>query len=621
MIESQVVQGFSESLKEHDLAKLQDKTSSEFEKKAIQGDETFEALKLLNLPEGKHKVVKVTDKKDDDKKVIGKRVKVEVGDGQSEKTTVYYHLKLDKETGKWAVDDLFLSRTDEKKNKSVAARVAVLLSLRESLDAWRSADRERMLATATPEFSKDLSQLSPEHLKRFARQITSDMAEQPSVMSNARIGDEISEMRVARGSHSELALKFRRIEGRWKLDDLEVESRRGGEGIASARQTMSAMAAAIAFQNSYRSGDKRRLKEVTTEKLFQGSLAAADLSQVRLPGSSDGQEDFDVRLEGSNSTFVVKSGPEVLKISLVRQATEQIHETPVYLVEDVTIYELNGNDDKRLSALFTGQAAMTAFSAALSVRDLAGLRAHATHDFKARAWTPMKSEFFARLPLSELQPVAPRIVQTDFKGSLLEILVEQGDTPLTYVLRDEGGRMLVDDVLVPATSRPESLKTNVELMLPYMEFIAALERGTALQERLAGATPPAGDSPSLAEVELIRGKSTSEFSRLIWNQYEKIPEFDRDPLPHLQATLSGINVGGDRAVLVLGNKRFGAEIRLQKERGEYKVDDVRLIFGPAKGEEISMKRALRRKLIDSRPPFEPTAVATTPENSFRDALE
>jgi hypothetical protein len=454
MIESQVVQGFSESLKEHDLAKLQEKTTSDFEKKAIQGDETFDALKLLNLPEGKHKIIKVTDKKDDDKKVVGKRVKVEVGDTHSEKKIVYYHLKLDKDTGKWGVDDLFLSKSDEKKNKSVAARVAVLISLRESIDAWRSADRDRMLAVATPEFAKDLGQLSPAHLKRFARQITADIAEQPGIMSNERIGDEISEMRVARGSQSELELKFRRIDGRWKLDDMQVESRRDGSGIASVRQTTAAMVAAIAFQDSYRAGDKRRLKEVTTEKLFEGSLAAADLSQVHLPGSSDGDEDFDVRLEGASSTFVVKAGAEVLKISLVRQAAQQIHETPVYLVEDVTIYELNGNDDKRLSALFTGQAAMTAFSAALSVRDLAALRAHSTHDFKARAWTPMKAGFFARLPLSELQPAAPRIVQTDFKGSLLEILVEQGDMPLTYVLRDEGGRMLVDDVLLPATSRP-----------------------------------------------------------------------------------------------------------------------------------------------------------------------
>jgi hypothetical protein len=158
-------------------------------------------------------------------------------------------------------------------------------------------------------------------------------------------------------------------------------------------------------------------------------------------------------------------------------------------------------------------------------------------------------------------------------------------------------------------------------MLPFLEFIAALERGTALQEQLAGAKPDSDDTRGLAEVELIRGKSTHEFSRLIWNQYEQIPEFDRDPLPHLQAAVSGINVAGDRAVLVLGNKRFGAEILLQKERGEYRLDDVRLIFGPEKGQEISMKRAIRRKLIDSHPPFEPTAVATTPENNFRDSLE
>src|SRR5262245_60735110 len=74
MVESRVVQAFANSLREHDLAQLRENASSEFEDKALPGDEAFDALKFLNLPEGKAKIVKVVDKTDgtDAKTVVSK---------------------------------------------------------------------------------------------------------------------------------------------------------------------------------------------------------------------------------------------------------------------------------------------------------------------------------------------------------------------------------------------------------------------------------------------------------------------------------------------------------------------------------------------------------------------
>jgi hypothetical protein len=608
MTEGRVAKAFAESLKDHDLAKLKDQTSSDFEEKAIQGEATFEALKMVDVPEGKIRVVKVIDKKDDDdkKKVVKKRVTVEVGD---KKTGLKkYWLWLKPEGSKWVVDDVYLSKKDEKANKSLGSKLAVLISLHESLAAWKAADRDRMLASATPEFSKALSDLSPEHLARFAKQLTADVAEQQLVMSQDRIGEEAAELRVARGTQGELELKFRQIDKLWKLDDIQAKSRRAGDDIASVRQVTAAMAAAHAFQEAYRSSDKQRLEKTTTPDFFGGSLAAADLSLVKLPGAADPDQKFDVRLDGAMATYVVSAGPEVLKISLERQGNEKYHQAPTYLVDDVTIFELNGSENKRLSALFTSHATLAAFNRALATHDLEALQAHTTHDFNERVWSPIRAlatsvadarnpdEFnrrvwphihatqFPQLPFGDLRSPQPLIVQTDFKGSLTEIHVEQGETPMTYVLRDEGGRMLVDDVVVPATTRPESLKTNIEMMLPVMEFAFALEH---------------------SQMDQVRGASTADFSRIAWNHfYDKRPQFERDPLPHLAVPVTSLRINNsDKAVLTLGTNRFGAEVRLEKERGRFRIDDVILIDSSASDQKIGLKRVIRTQLSNRRQPL------------------
>ncbi len=124
-------------------------------------------------------------------------------------------------------------------------------------------------------------------------------------MSQDRIGDETAELRISRGTQGELEMKFRQVDGHWKLDDMQVKSRRAGDDIASARQVISAMAAAHAFQDAYRSADKQCLERVTTPQFFNGSLATADLSLVKLPGTVDPDQKFDVRLDGTSATFIV----------------------------------------------------------------------------------------------------------------------------------------------------------------------------------------------------------------------------------------------------------------------------------------------------------------------------
>jgi hypothetical protein len=208
--------------------------------------------------------------------------------------------------------------------------------------------------------------------------------------------------------------------------------------------------------------------------VLQRDLRAVDLALVRLPETGPGLDDFDIKLDNARATFVVRSGNEELTISLKQQEIDRLHAIPRYLVDDVTIYDLNSAQDKRLSSLFTAHATMESFSAALAQRDVEALKKNSTHDFNQRVWARLTAAHFDGLPMVRLAAVKPTILQTRFKGALTEILMEQGETPMTYVLRDEGGRMLVDDVLTPAIDWPESMKASVEVLISILNFRSAL---------------------------------------------------------------------------------------------------------------------------------------------------
>jgi hypothetical protein len=109
-----------------------------------------------------------------------------------------------------------------------------------------------------------------------------------------------------------------------------------------------------------------------------------------------------------------------------------------------------------------------------------------------------------------------------------------------------------------------------------------------------------------SEMDEVRGASSSEFSRLVWNYCRKTPDFDRNPVPHLKAPLREARVSGDRAVLILGDKRFGAEVTLRRENGQFRVDhETSLIFGAAKGQHVGLKRVIRAPLAEGHDLPEP----------------
>jgi hypothetical protein len=576
MTETRVITAFHQSLEKHDLAALRGQVSTDFENRAVRGADTFDALDLIDFPEGKIKVVKSVDtEKDDRKRPIEKKVTVQVGD---EKKEVIVLLKRVGDTKRWVVDDEFLRREDIEKNKTLSARLEVLVAVNRTINAWRTADRNDIGTVATPEFSQALVSLNPEHFLQLSEKLTTGIAPQARVLPNEKIGEETAVVHVPR-SDGELVLRYRRVDSRWQLDDISLETRKGTGEIASVRDMTSALGTAVGFLQCYREQNKARLAELCESQFFRGSLKDSDLSQVPLPEGPASMQDFEVDLKDNTAAILVRKGDEAIKINLDRMAEKTLHDKPTYLVNEVTIYELKSNQDKRLSALYNSRSALESFATALAKQDLPGLLNHSTHDFKDRVWQATTDQHFAWMPLEDFQNAKPKVLQTLFKGPLTEILVEHGSTPVTYQLRDEEGQIRVDDVMLPAADYPQSLKATLEAVIPVANFALALESG---------------------DIKRVRTAVAEDFTRSVWRYLDEVPQFDPAPESYLKNSLSAISVRGNGAVVVLGNGRRGAQVTLRRENGRYKVEDMTLVAGALPDERIALKRTIRTQLAEGR---------------------
>jgi hypothetical protein len=250
---------------------------------------------------------------------------------------------------------------------------------------------------------------------------------------------------------------------------------------------------------------------------------------------------------------------------------------------------------KRLSALFTARAALDAFCTALAARNLKAIKNQSTFDFNDRVWERSRVEVLASLPTASFARHRPNVLQMRFEGSLTEILVEQGETPVTYRCRDENGRILVDDVISPSTGRPESLKASAEVLIPLLCFREALRR---------------------SQMDFVRDNSSADFSRLVWNHLDVAPKFDLDTETFFRSPLTRILRTEEGAQIVYGDERFGAQVDLIRHGGHFVVDDVVLVNGPRDQQRIALKKTIRSQLADGKISDPSHSVPDTQEGLF-----
>ncbi len=571
-VEKRTIAQFADALEDNNLDKLKLQTSTNFAEKALRRDDALDDFKVLHLPDGKISIEKVEDISEHEK-----RVTVEVGE---KKRRLQYRLVRNEKSGKWVVDDITVKqqRNDVTAAKSVTEQMNLLLSVRDFLSAWKSGKREEILFVVTPELKAPLERLPEKYLSNLTKRVVDGGTADTKKTPNAQLDAEVAVVQLSRFS-GEVTLTLKLVDGSWKVSDLAVESRKDGKHIASLAKMATVMKLSLDFLDAYAAADREALAKVCTPKLYNKSLAHADLKAIKLPDAKTVSEKYEVTLDRGSTDFVIEAEKEVIRISFERHDSEDADHPTKYLVEEVTIYELDGTQNKRISSAFTAQAIVQIFGEALARRNLSMLKKISTGNFNERVWQHLDDASLQDMPLKEFQPAPMNIVETSFQGAATEITVDQGVHRMTYVLRDRLGDVRVDDVLVGIPGRPFSLKETLETVLPLARYIQGVRAG---------------------ELGKLQRISSADFNRLVWTQIDRVPPICELAVKHMQAAVTTVERGEDNALVVLGDDRSGARVLLTKEHGQFVIDEIQLVAGAQPNERVKLKESIRFQMAEGR---------------------
>jgi hypothetical protein len=568
LVESRTIAAFSEALEEEDVDSLRDVTSSRFEEKSLRHENSVKDFSVLQIPKGDVEIIDVDYISDDEKRVTGQI-------GKSKSRRLRYRLVRDEKTGKWVVDDVYIKKQKNgiSSSRAVTELMDLVTTVREFIDAWDSGSRSDMLRMADPEFGTLLGSLPEAYLLRLAKQAIGDRAES-KVRPVAQMDEDVALVKLP-GKSGQMIISFTKIRDRWLISDLAVESRKDKDHISSVKQMATVLRSAAVFLNSYSTGDKKTLKTVTMKSFFENSLEPAILSTVQLPTDSQAASTYQVKLQSGFADFMVATDDELVKLSLLRIEGEDSNTAVKYLVDDVTIYEIDGNQEKRLSALFLSHAMVELYAEALSLRELQTVRMMSTADFKQRVWQRIDEPLMMQLPMPEIENAKPKILTSVFMGAVTEVTVRQGSRALVYVLQDRDGKLLVKDVLLPVSGRPNSLCKTLETMVPVIQFANSL---------------------SQRNIEALQQFSSRDLNRKVWHKAKQIPSIGLRLHEHFAVPLMSLDMNDDLAIVGLGDDQYGARVRLIREGDRFVVDDVKLVAGSEIKQRIDLKEAMQFEL-------------------------
>lgn len=582
LIENRAITAFANSLKAEDLDRLKQTTSEDFNKRALRTATSLQDFKILNLPDGKTSIVEVEELSTDKK-----RVTVQVGDSKKE---VFYELARD-ESGKWVVDDIYLKQ--KKKGieafKSVTEQMDLLLTVREFLDAWSDGDRDQVMSVATPKLRAALEDLPPSYLAQLTRQVIGP-ARSKVFKPSASMDEKIAYVKLPRSS-GENNIRMELRKGKWQVADIAVVSKDEEEKLPSVYNLALAVSRCVGFLAAYQTEDRKKLENVCTGDFFDGSLSFADLKQVKLPEPQLPEHELQVRLRGTRADFTLRSETEFVQIDMQRKPDVVPDAIPEYVVSDVTIYEIATKQEKRLSALFTAQGMLEVFIDALSHRQLEEIKHCCTQDFSTRVWNKLNEATVSSMPLQEFDSKDIEYVSASFQGALTKLEVRQGGHPFTYLLRDEHGRFMVDDVQWQMSGAPASVKSTLEILIPIQDFAAGITIGRDPEQQAQA-------------LDLIRGNSSNDFNRMVWAQAKFVPNSGMSADRFLQAPLRSMAISEKEVVVLFGDAKYGAKVTLRHEHERFIVDDVVLIAGPQESERLALKQTLKTQLArnEAKPP-------------------
>lgn len=571
-IETRTINNFVSAIDSQNLDKLKTVSSQEFEQKALRNAKSLEDFKILKLPTGEVSVVKVEDQSDGKKRVV-----VEVGEN---KRKLLYELVRDPNTKKWVVDDIFVKQRQQgiQSTKSVTEQMDLLLSVRDFLDTWGGGSREDILNTADADLAAALAELPPAYLVKLTENVVGEYKKNSKFKPEAQLNDNAAVVRLPR-STGDMIISFALTDGHWKVQDIAVESRADKEHIVSVSKHATVLNAVYRFLESYEAQQQETIAALCTQEFYKGSLIYGKWDEVPLPSMEQLVDDYNIEIAENHAYFIAGVGQDVMKVNLLRQENEALGAPTKFLIEEITIYERGADKDqsqqKRLSALFTSQAMMQLFADSLANGDLNMLRQCSTYELNQRVWKRIEPDIVPYLSLDDVNPEPPRIMSTVFKGSVTEITAVQGDQALTYVLVDQHGRMLVDDIILPTTERPNSFKQNLEFTIGIREFALGIEQ---------------------RQLDRVQRNSSSDFNRIIWHQTEVPPACGDDVVPILLTPVQSIRIQNNKAIVELGNPERSITVLMTTEAQHWVIDDMLLFDGPKSSEPYAMKREMRLEL-------------------------
>ncbi len=574
LTETDAIEAFVSAVQDADLRELQQATSPSFQERALRDAQATEDLKLLRIPAGEVTLLDV-----DDVSPTEKLVTAAVGERQRK---LRFRLVRATEKDRWVVDEVFVKQTHGGVTavKSVSEQLDLLMSVRDFLCAWAGGSREDVLRAVAPPLASLLERLPPSYLAWLTEHAVGPAPKLMAIRPAVQVDEDVAVVKLPR-AHGQLMLSMRRDGQQWVVTDLALEARDTASHIPSLRKLAAALYATAGFLDAYGAENKPELAKFCTDALFRGSLQPADLQLVQLPPPVLTSENFEIQLQGVSADVLISADQTVTKLTLRRVDDEEVaaDTLPRYLVQEVTLYELDTGQQKRLSAVFTAHAIVQIFAEGLLQRDLGLLRHSSTLDFNQRVWLRVDEGRLSRLPLEAFRST-PRIVTTVFQGAVTEVTVQLSDRAATFRLQDHEGRVLVDDVLVPSAMRPNSLKKVLELAVTIQDFARGLQE---------------------EQLNAVRRVCSREFNRLVWHQVDEVPPHPESITQTLQQPVGQVRLWRDTATVVLGNDTFGARVRFVSEAGTHVIDDVVLVAGAAPEQQLSLRQHLQQYIVSRKP--------------------
>lgn len=570
LMTSRAIDAFSASLAEGDAQELKKVASDRFAQQALRLPEAGDDFKILNVPKGKLTVLQTDDLSDDKKHVT-----VQVGDSDDREQTLEFHLIRPDGERRWVVDDVFITQNNGGRGgpvtKSVTEQMDLLLTVREFVAAWQSGTRQEVLEITNEDLRQVLTELPPAYLNQITKQ-TVERVNLRSFRPEARIDEDRAVVKLSR-SRNGLMVSLARQNDRWLVTDVAAEDR-DSDSAASVRIMAGVVKTAVDFMNAYAAEDRDAMS-AASDPAFDKKLKGADLSTVPLPVVGLLAARYEYRHHGDSVDFILPHGSSKYIVNLKRQEREKpkgLNRIARYAVNEVTLFEDGSNEIKRLSSLFTVHAVVELFAEALVQRDRTRLMALSTPEFNERAWVRASDVVLQAIPLTEIESERPRVIATVYQGPVTEVTVTQGGKPLTYVLNSGRNAMLVDDVLLPTTGRPNSLKTNVELLAPLYGFAMGVHHH---------------------DMELLNQHSGTGLRRMVWSHSSSVPDIGIRMQDYLNLPLRTIKTGDDRSLVELSDGSRTTRVIMMREGPRVVVQDVQFTAGDGPGEQIQLLQALR----------------------------